>query len=308
LNDAVASDGVNDAVGSGSISDAVVPGNAPELGLRNRIVGGPSEAPVSQVYQDLVARRQQQNVARPGQANEEASRQFNAARAARDKAALDKQSADQPNPAAQDKPAADGAKPNERKPADTADGDATDNKDTGKRAGGSPLKIGSLAGTAGHVGVDQMLSKAEDLMREGKFASAITTYDAAEGLSRGNPLIPLGRMHAELGGGFYRRAELTLRRTLGADKNLLAGQFDLKGVMGGDRLGTVETDLRELVTKNADDVGAAVLLAYVYYNTGNELRAAAMLDMADKRARGEDAFVKLLQQNWNVPKTNADNK
>jgi len=161
-----------------------------------------------------------------------------------------------------------------------------------------PVKVGSLGGK-GDSGVDALMKKAEAQMRDGKFASAIDTYDVAEQSNPRNSLIRLGRTNAELGGSYYRRAALSLRNTLSQDHNLLAGQYDLRGYLGDDRLATIQKDLSDLVQKNPGDTDSAVLLAYVYYNTGNERRAQALLDLADKRANGKDDFIKLLKSSWN---------
>jgi hypothetical protein len=165
----------------------------------------------------------------------------------------------------------------------------------------TPMKVTTLSGVGVAAGVNDALKKAETQLREGKFASALDTYETAERQLPNSPLIKLGKTHAELGGGFYRRAEGDLRSTFTADQNLLAGQYDLRGFLGDERLQIVEKDLRDQVQKNEKDAGPAILLAYVYYNTANERRAAALLDVADKRTGGKDPFVKLLKQNWALP-------
>jgi hypothetical protein len=172
----------------------------------------------------------------------------------------------------------------------------------------TPMKVTTLSSEQGAAGLNDMLKKAETQLREGKFSTALDTYEAAERAAPNNPLIKLGKAHAEIGGGFYRRAEGDLRTTFTADQNLLAGQYDLRGFLGDERLQIVEKDLREQVQKNQTDAGPAILLAYVYYNTANERRAAALLDIADKRAAGKDAFVKLLKQNWALPAIEGENK
>ena len=77
---------------------------------------------------------------------------------------------------------------------------------------------------------------------------------------------------------------------------------------GEERLQIIEKDLRDQVQKNEKDPGPAILLAYVYYNTANERRAAALLDVADKRADGKDPFIKMLKQNWALPAIEGENK
>lgn len=330
--------GASDAVRSGAVNNAISPAAGAEPGIRNKIVG---MAEQSSVYGNLAAKKAEQDIAkRPGQSNEDASRAFNdqvRARAAKEKegAVKDPGKTDAAAPGQNNaKPGNNNAGPTPPtpdnmmvKPGDLAPkaddlrvkpGDLLkpegDNTVVTPPTTVAPLKVGSLAGSSGSKGLNELLAKAEAQMREGKFASAIESYDSAETLTPGNPLIKLGRAHAELGGQYYRRAEASLRKTLAGDKNLLAGQYDLKGMLGEERLAGVTKDLAELMTKNPNDVGAAVLLAYVYYNTGDERRAAAQLDLADKRANGDDQFVKLLKESWTLPQTGvpspapADNK
>lgn len=164
----------------------------------------------------------------------------------------------------------------------------------------TPLRVGTFTDDK-KSGLNEMMRQAEIQMAEGKYASAMDTYESAAKVAPNNPLIKLGRTHAELGGGYYRRAEVSLRQILTADKNLLAGQYDLRTFLGAERLQMIERDLSELIQKNEKDAGPAILQAYVYYNTSNERRAAALLDLAQKRTDGKDPFVTLLKQNWTLP-------
>lgn len=299
----------NDALAEPSVSNTLPQQQTVEPGIRSQIVG---MAEQSSVYGNLVARKAEQEQAkRPGQANEEAARAFNEQLRKREAEAKAAAGKDQPKPGKVIEQET-APRPEDNKPDTGAKPAEQPKPDAGAVVPGNvaPLKVGSLAGAGGSKGLNDLLARAESQMREGKYASAIESYDAAETVTPGNSLVKLGRAHAELGGQYYRRAEASLRKTLSADKNLLAGQYDLKGMIGEQRLTDIEKDLRELLEKNPNDVGFAVLLAYIYYNTGDERRAAAQLDIADKRAGGKDEFVKLLKQSWTLPPTGAptDNK
>lgn len=267
-------------------STALTPDSAPGLGVQHKLVGAEQQ---SKVYAQL-AESARNRPLRPGEANERAARDFNDALRARNDAAAKPGDTDQPTP----------------RPGDNAPG-VDENKTPGADenvpnvgAPAKPPKFETLTDN-NKTGLNEILERAEKQMREGRFNSAIDTYDQAEQVAPNNPLIKLGRAHAELGGGYYRRAELSLRQTLSADKTLLAGQYDLRSFIGADRLKVIEQDLRELIQKNTNDTGAAVLLSYVYYNTANERRAAALLDLAQKRSDGKDPFVKVLKSNWTLP-------
>ncbi len=276
VSDQLESVSPSDAVGTGAID----PNASPEMGVRNTLVGAEKQ---SKVYSTLMERRKADaEVARPGDANKQAARDFNEA--------VRKRNEDEKNPGKTDQPTP-GVGEQGKPPVD----DKTPNVGATK-----PPKFDTLVDTS-KSGLNEMLKRAETQLREGKFNSAIDTYEQAEKVSPNNPLIKLGRTHAELGGGYYRRAEMSLRQTLSADKNLLAGQYDLRSIIGDERLKVVEQDLKDLVQKNTNDTGAAVLLSYVYYNTANERRAAALLDLAEKRSDGKDPFVSVLKKNWSLP-------
>jgi tetratricopeptide (TPR) repeat protein len=282
LNDQVKPVQSSDAMKSSAIESSTTS----DLGVQHRLVGAEQQSGVYAQLAQSAANRPQ----RPGDANAQAARDFNDALRARNEAADKTGETDQPTP----KPGAD------QTPPGTGDKPAVDENVPNVGAGGKPPKFESLA-DKNKTGLNEILERAEKQMREGRFNSALDTYDQAEQVAPNNPLIRLGRAHAELGGGYYRRAELSLRQTLSADKTLLAGQYDLRSFIGADRLKVVEQDLRDLVQKNTNDTGAAVLLSYVYYNTANERRAAALLDLAEKRSEGKDPFVKMLKSNWTLP-------
>jgi tetratricopeptide (TPR) repeat protein len=164
-----------------------------------------------------------------------------------------------------------------------------------------PVPVKSLAEGIKAAGLANVLRQAEVLMREGKFIAALDQYAVAEQVAPNNPLVRLGMAHAELGGGYYKRGEAHLREALAGDPTLLMGQYDLKGMVGQERLEVMVKDLKETARKQEDDSGLVFLLAYVAYNTGNEQQAGVYLSLAEKRAGGKDEFFKLLRLHWAVP-------
>lgn len=291
LDSSLSTSGLNDQIKPAQASDAIATGTLKadpltDVGVQYKLVSPENQ---SRVYAQL-AQSARNRPMRPGEANARAANEFNQAIRARNESTDTQGTPDQPTP-----------KANPNQP-DT--NNATDARDDNAPNVGpavpKPPRFESLADDK-KTALNQLLERAEKQMREGKFNSAIDTYEQAEQVAPNNPLIKLGRAHAELGGGYYRRAELSLRQTLSADKNLLAGQYDLRAFIGAERLKVIEQDLRELVDKNTNDTGAAVLLAYVYYNTANERRAAALLDLAEQRSQGRDPFVKILKSNWSLP-------
>jgi tetratricopeptide (TPR) repeat protein len=164
-----------------------------------------------------------------------------------------------------------------------------------------PVNIKTMTQGVQAAGLKDLLGKAETLMKEGKFTTAIDTYAAAEQVAPNQPLIWIGRANAELGAAYYGRAEAHLKQAFDADHALLMGQYDLRSFLGEDRLTSVIKDLRDIADTDTKSATPVFLLAYISYNTGNEARAAAYLDLADKRSGGKDPIYKLLRAHWMLP-------
>jgi hypothetical protein len=270
-----------------TINNSVTPDNGVEMGTIVRMTPKVAKAGQPDQVGDAAAAAADNGPKRPGQAAEEAARAFNKERAAAAKKG-DENKTDQNNPTN-----AGPNNPNQpAKPGDPAAKPAAD------RPAGPPAKVGTFAGDATNANISQLLTKAEAEMKLGKFGSAIDTYGQAEAASPRNATVRLGRANAELGGAYYRRAEQSLRSAFTADKKLLNNQYDLRAFLGDDRLQTIQKDLGDIVLNKPEDTGSALLLAYVYYNTGNERRAAALLDLADKRANGRDPVISAVKSSW----------
>jgi tetratricopeptide (TPR) repeat protein len=197
---------------------------------------------------------------------------------------------------AQAKALAGGAKP-DPSPAEGAGKPPTD-----VQSKPQPLAVKSMTAGVNGQGLKEMLGKAELLMKEGKFTSAIDQYAAAELVAPNQPLIWIGRANAELGASYYNRAEGHLKQAFEMDKALLMAQYDLRGFLGEDRVQSVIKDLKEVASSDQKSATPVFLLAYIFYNTGNERRAAGFLDLAEKRSEGKDrAIYKLLREHWTLP-------
>ena len=164
-----------------------------------------------------------------------------------------------------------------------------------------PVKVPSLATGVKGKGLADVLKNAENLMKEGKFTSALDQYDMAEQVAPNNPLTRLGRANAELGASYYARAEAHLRDVFQKNPELLAGQYDLTSMLGEQRLNVLVKDLKDIANREQKEARPVFLLAYIAYNTGHEQNAEAYLDLADKRSGGQDPFFKLLRDNWALP-------
>ena len=168
-----------------------------------------------------------------------------------------------------------------------------------------PVKVPSLSHGVKGKGLADVLKNAEDLMKQGKFTSALDQYDQAEQVAPNQPLVRLGRANAELGAAYYARAESHLRDVLTANPELLTGQYDLNAMLGEQRLAGLIADLKKIAQKDQQESRPVFLLAYIYYNTGDAQRADGFIDLADKRTGGKDPFFKLLRDNWALPEKSA---
>jgi hypothetical protein len=164
-----------------------------------------------------------------------------------------------------------------------------------------PMQIASIAEGVQTPGLAKLLKTAEDLTKEGKFGPALEQYEAAAQLAPNNPLVLVGLASAELSVGYYRKAELHLRAAMRGDPVVLMAQFDLRGMLGREKIEAIVTDLKDVAFKQEKDAGVALLLAFIAYNTGNAEGATIYLDLADKRSEGRDPLPRLLRQHWDIP-------
>lgn len=168
----------------------------------------------------------------------------------------------------------------------------------------APPVIDSLAAGINSKTLKQVMSDAEDEMAHGRWVAAIDQYDVAQQLAPNNPLIGLGRSYAELGASYYAQAESHLRQVLSSDQTLLMGRYDLVKMMGKDRVDYVKADLKGAASNDATSPRPVFLLAYIYYNLGDDALASGYLSLAEKRSNG-DPFYKMLRTRWQLEQTAA---
>jgi tetratricopeptide (TPR) repeat protein len=294
---------LNDKPLSDQVQTAQAEGADAQVGFRKRLLGQAQRT--STKYSELNKRLEEFNAQR-AKTDADYAREFNAAVKAKESA--DKGKAD-PN-----KPAPAGGINNVAPVPGTGQPDVTkggDSAGTGKAGTEmpvkpkvqkpAPMKIGALSEGVKAEGLANVMKKAEGLMKEGKFMSALDQYEAAEAVAPNNPLIWLGRANAELGAGLFARADAHLRQAFTADKALLMGQYDLRTAMGEQRLEKLVTDLKDLTNKDQKAVTPVWLLAYISYNSGNERMALGFLDLAEKRSGGQDEFFKSVREHWSLP-------
>ncbi len=165
-------------------------------------------------------------------------------------------------------------------------------------ADNQPFVVTSLASGIKAKGLFDLLKTAEEQMRSGKFSQAIDTYDTAEQVAPNNPFVPLGRGFAELGRSYYAKADADFNRAITAEPAILAGQYDLKGFIGDDRVRFVQNDLQQIGTTEKS-ARSAVLLAFIAHNVADDNTAAMQLDEATTRG-GYTSTVDAMRQAWGL--------
>jgi hypothetical protein len=169
------------------------------------------------------------------------------------------------------------------------------------KAAAEPEAVSTLAFGIRAKGLHDLLASAEDLVRAGKYDSAIAKYEQAQHVAPNNPLPILGQAQAELGGGYYAKAETDLRSVFRSEASLMLMRFDLTKLYPQDRIAFVRKDLHDLAASDATAVRPWFLLAYLDYNTGDSATAEQDLNEASQRATGGDASIRSLQRYWALP-------
>lgn len=163
-----------------------------------------------------------------------------------------------------------------------------------------PLRVESLSAGISAEGLRSVLTKAEALMKEGRFISALDQYELASEIAPENRLFVLGKANTELGAGLYHRAARHLVEAMSSDPVVTMAKFDLAKAFGPERLHTVVSDLKQVAAREKANPVPLLLLAYLAYNSGDEASVSGYLDQAQQRSRS-DALVKLLKSHWALP-------
>jgi hypothetical protein len=165
-------------------------------------------------------------------------------------------------------------------------------------ADNQPYVVTSLASGIQARGLSDLMKSAEDKMRQGKFTEAVDTYESAQAVAPNNPLIALGRSFAELGASYYGKSDQDLTRAVAAEPALLAGKYDLNGLLGEDRVKFVMKDLLDIA--NHEKSGRPlVLLGFMAHNTGDDEAAARYLNQAAPRG-GYESMITLMRSTWGL--------
>ena len=159
-----------------------------------------------------------------------------------------------------------------------------------------PVKVTSFASGMSSPTLRDMLREGERLMQSGRYATALARFDAAEKLVPNQPMIGMARATAELGAGYFNRADRDLRQTFGRHPAMLMAQVDMPTLLGKERFADLQQSLRERAETDKEADQPVFLLAFLAYGSGDYNQAAILLDIAQQRS--DDPFYASLKQAW----------
>ncbi len=160
-----------------------------------------------------------------------------------------------------------------------------------------PIAIDSLAAGQTASGLRKLLESAEEFTKRGRYRQALDRYNTARVVAPDDMTILLGQAHTELAGGYYARADGSIRAAMSTDPALIGARFDLRQVIGAERLTEVGNDLKQLALDQKDSPMPLFLLAYINYHTGEADRAVQLLQAAQERGASDKLLGDLIA-NW----------
>ena len=137
-------------------------------------------------------------------------------------------------------------------------------------------EIDHLSSNATSIGVYQEhMRKGEQMLGDARWFEAEERFTAAIAVMPGNALAAAGRVHAQIGAGMYLSAAVNLRNLLRAYPEFIPVRFDENLLPRGDRLATIEAQLRQRAERDTPVArDAALLMAYL----GHQYDDQALMD------------------------------
>jgi hypothetical protein len=127
---------------------------------------------------------------------------------------------------------------------------------------------------------NQHMRDAEDHLKAGRYYRAAGSFSLASVYQADNPLALAGRGHALFAAGEYVSSALFLSRALAISPEYLQMRVDLVATLGdGNKLAGRIADIEQWLARSGSSQ-LQFLLGYVYYRTGQLLRAKQAIDAA----------------------------
>ncbi|MCE9590685.1 MAG: hypothetical protein K8S99_09200 [Planctomycetes bacterium] len=144
--------------------------------------------------------------------------------------------------------------------------------------------------------VSVLMRQAEKMITEAKYLDAEQAYRAVLGWTPNHPLARVGLVHAQIGAGMLRSADLNLRALLNDNPMLIAVRYDRKLLPTEERLRWVRTQIDDMMA-GRDEQRPAILLAYLGYQSREPNLTRYALDIA-QAASPRDPLITLLRRLW----------
>lgn len=161
---------------------------------------------------------------------------------------------------------------------------------------------------------NRYLRDAEAMLRAERWFDAEESFTRAINRRPGDPIASAGRISAQLGASMYLSASLNLRALFAAHPEMAAVRFREGLFLQGSRLEQVILYLRDEAQKDRPfGRDAALLLAYIGYQTGNTREVRNAFEAYDRNAMNlgsePDTLVEMLKGAWlDAPERRAGNR
>ncbi len=141
----------------------------------------------------------------------------------------------------------------------------------------------------------ELMRSGESALKAGNFFAAERRFLQAKDFRTANPMIEVGLAHAQIGGGTYLSAALTLRQLFKTHPELIDTRYDRALLPNPERLATVLTRVRERMALGEDRPTYGFVLAYIGHQIGDralveeglrEIAGTPSLDTSGELLRG----------------------
>ena len=120
------------------------------------------------------------------------------------------------------------------------------------------MKVPSLATGVKGKGLADILKNAENLMKDGKFTSALDQYDEAEQVAPNNPLTRSAAPTPSSAPPTTPAPKRTFATSSQKNPELLVGQYDLTDMLGEQRMQVLVKDLKEIANREQKEAASGL--------------------------------------------------
>jgi tetratricopeptide (TPR) repeat protein len=154
----------------------------------------------------------------------------------------------------------------------------------------------TLAGTR-KTKTNRLLKQAEADLVAGKYFAAESFYRQALDIRPNDPMVRVGLIHAQLGAGIIRSAELNLRKLFEQHPEVIAARYDSNLLPSEDRLRWVQGELQKAINGPRASSKPALMMAYLGYQVGSRQLVRYGLAVAETHSP-KDPLLALLRHIW----------